>query len=54
MINGVTTSFLYNGLNVVQELNGATPTANLLTRREIGDVAIIFIETNGVQQPENK
>jgi RHS repeat-associated protein len=30
-INGVTTSFFYDGFNVVQELNGATPTANLLT-----------------------
>jgi RHS repeat-associated protein len=33
-INGVTTQFLYDGLNPVQELNGASPpaaTANLLT-----------------------
>jgi hypothetical protein len=27
----MTTHFLYDGLNVVQELNGTTPTANLLT-----------------------
>jgi hypothetical protein len=30
-VNGVTTAFLYDGLNVVQELNGGIPTANLLT-----------------------
>jgi len=30
-VNGTTTNFLYDGLNVVQELNGTTPTANLLT-----------------------
>jgi RHS repeat-associated protein len=34
VVNGTTTQFLYDGLNPVQELNGATPpavTANLLT-----------------------
>jgi RHS repeat-associated protein len=30
-INGTQTGFLYDGLNPVQELNGTTPTANLLT-----------------------
>lgn len=30
-VNGVTTDFPYDGLNVVQELDGTTPTANLLT-----------------------
>ena len=30
-INGASTSFLYDGLNPVQELSGGTPTANLLT-----------------------
>jgi RHS repeat-associated protein len=29
-ISGVTTNFLYDGLNPVQELSGGTPTANLL------------------------
>lgn len=29
--NGTTTSYLYDGRNVVQELQGATPTANLVT-----------------------
>src|SRR5439155_20247840 len=32
---GTTTSFLYDGLNVVQELSGGTPTANLLTRNDL-------------------
>jgi RHS repeat-associated protein len=30
-VNGTATSFLYDGLNVVQELAGTIPTANLLT-----------------------
>src|SRR5581483_2571875 len=30
-VNGTATNFLYDGLNVVQELNGSTPIANLLT-----------------------
>jgi RHS repeat-associated protein len=30
-VNGATTSFLYDDANVVQELSGSTPTANLLT-----------------------
>jgi RHS repeat-associated protein len=30
-IGGTTTQFLYDGLNPLQELNGGTPTANLLT-----------------------
>jgi RHS repeat-associated protein len=30
-VSGTTTQFLYDGLNPVQELAGATPTANLLT-----------------------
>ena len=38
-INGVSTGFLYDGSNVVQELNGNTPTANLLT----GGVDDVFV-----------
>lgn len=30
-VNGTSTSYLYDGLNPVQELSGSTPTANLLT-----------------------
>ena len=30
-VNGTATSFLYDGLNVVQELSGTTPTVHLLT-----------------------
>jgi RHS repeat-associated protein len=40
VVNGTTTQFLYDGLNPVQELNGATPpavTANLLTGLDIDE-----------------
>jgi RHS repeat-associated protein len=30
-VGGLTTGFLYDGANIVQELSGSTPTANLLT-----------------------
>ena len=30
-VNGTATGFLYDGLNPVQELNGTTPTAHLVT-----------------------
>jgi len=30
-VSGVTTAFLYDGPNIVQELSGSTPTANLLS-----------------------
>src|SRR5262249_15457619 len=30
-VGGTTTTFLYDGVNLVQELSGSTPTANLLT-----------------------
>ncbi len=40
MINGTTTHFFYDGLNVVQELNGTTPTANLLTSLAIDEVLL--------------
>jgi len=33
-INGVSISYLYDGANIVQELSGTTPTANLLTGGE--------------------
>ena len=36
-IGGTTTQFLYDGLNPVQELAGATPTANLLTGLDIDE-----------------
>jgi RHS repeat-associated protein len=36
-VNGTTTEFLYDGLNVVQELSGGTPTANLLSGLGIDD-----------------
>ena len=39
-VNGTTTNFLYDGLNVVQELNGATPTANLLTSLGIDETLL--------------
>jgi RHS repeat-associated protein len=37
-INGLATDFLYDGANVVQELAGGVPTANLLTGLGIDDV----------------
>ena len=40
------TAFLYDGLNVVQELNGSTPTANLLTG--LGIDAILQRTESGV------
>jgi RHS repeat-associated protein len=41
-VNGVSTSFLYDGPNVVQELSGSTPLANLLT----GDADMVFSRTD--------
>ncbi len=43
-INGTTTNFLYDGLNPVQEKNGATVTANLLTGLGIDE---FFTRTDG-------
>ncbi len=43
-INGTTTNFLYDGLNPVQEKNGATVTANLLTGLGIDE---FFTRTEG-------
>jgi RHS repeat-associated protein len=40
-ISSTTTNFLYDGVNIVQELSGTTPTANLLT----GGIDEIFIRT---------
>jgi RHS repeat-associated protein len=37
-VNGTTTHFLYDGLNVIQELTGGTPTANLLTGLGIDEI----------------
>ena len=37
-INGTTTDFLYDGANLVQELSGGTPTANMLTGLGIDEV----------------
>lgn len=37
-INGTVTNFLYDKLNVVQELNGTPPVANLLTGLEIDEL----------------
>lgn len=37
-VAGTGTSFLYDGLNIVQELNGANPQANLLTGQGIDEV----------------
>ena len=37
-INGTTTNFLYDGANVVQELAGGTPSANLLTGLWVGEI----------------
>ena len=44
-INGTTTNFLYDGLNPVQEKDGTTVTANLLTRLGIDE---FFTRTDGV------
>ena len=41
-VNGVQTGFVYDGVNPVQELSGATPTANLLT----GGLDEVFIRTD--------
>lgn len=43
-INGTTTNFVYDGLNPVQEKNGTTVTANLLTGLEIDE---FFTRTDG-------
>ncbi|MHB8404395.1 MAG: RHS repeat-associated core domain-containing protein [Gammaproteobacteria bacterium] len=37
-INGTSTNFLYDGLNMEQELSGTTPTANYLTGANIDEV----------------
>ena len=51
-INGTSTSFLYDNLNIVQELSGTTPTANLITglgldeifsRTVVGSTATSFL-----------
>jgi RHS repeat-associated protein len=39
-INGTTTNFLYDRVNVVQELNGTTPTANLITGLRIDETLL--------------
>jgi uncharacterized protein RhaS with RHS repeats len=39
-VNGTITPFLYDGLNVVQELNGMTPIANLLTSLGIDETLL--------------
>jgi hypothetical protein len=39
-LNG-TTSFLYDGANIVQELNGGTPTANLLNGGEVDETFLL-------------
>ena len=44
-INGTTTNFVYDGLNPVQEMNGATVTANLLIGLGIDE---FFTRTDGV------
>jgi RHS repeat-associated protein len=48
-VNGTSTNFLYDGPNVVQELSGTTPTANLLN----GGVDNVFTRTdaNGARTP---
>jgi RHS repeat-associated protein len=56
-VNGATTNFLYDGLNLVQELTGGgTPTANLLTslgvdetfaRTDTGGTSILLRDTLG-------
>jgi RHS repeat-associated protein len=42
-VNGVTTDFLYDGPNVVQESSGGSPAANLLTSLSVDEV---FIRTD--------
>jgi RHS repeat-associated protein len=37
-INGTATAFLYDGWNVVQELSGTTPTANLITGLNLDEI----------------
>lgn len=44
-INGTATNFVYDGLNPVQEKNGVTVTANLLTGLGIDE---FFTRTDGV------
>jgi hypothetical protein len=43
-VQGTTTNFPYDGLNPVQEKNGATVTANLLTGLNIDE---FFTRTDG-------
>ena len=45
-INGTPTHFLYDGLNVIQELTGGIPTANLLTGLGI-DETLLRIDAAG-------
>jgi RHS repeat-associated protein len=42
-VSGITTGFLYDGLNTAQELTGGTPSANLLT----GGIDETFARTDG-------
>jgi RHS repeat-associated protein len=42
-VSGTQTGFLYDGLNFVQELNGSTPTANLIT----GEIDELFQRKEG-------
>ncbi len=46
-IGGVTTQFLYDDANVVQELMGGTPTANLLTGLGVDEV---FTRTDAAER----
>jgi RHS repeat-associated protein len=45
-VNGTTTEFLYDGLNIVQELSGGTPIVNLLNGQGI-DECYVRTATNG-------
>ena len=47
-VNGTTTIFLYDRVNVVQELNGATPVANLLTSLSI-DETLLRTDSSGTR-----
>jgi len=42
-VNSSTSSYLYDGVNVVQELSGTTPTANIIT----GGIDEVFLRTDG-------
>ncbi len=47
-VNGIQTGFLYDGINAVQELSGATPSANLLTGLGIDEI-FTRTDTSGVK-----